>query len=213
MLAFFVGCTKDDETAPSTPPANTTTTGGTGTTTGGTGTTTGGTGTTTGGTGTTTGGTGTTTGGTGTTTGGTTTGGTTGSVSNNLDKTVMLNLVNAARTSGCNCGATYMQPVKPVSWNDKLEQAAVAHSQDMLAKGIFSHTGSDGSNPGTRITRAGYQWMAYGENIARGYADEKAVVDGWLKSEGHCKNIMSGSFTEMGVAHVSDYWTQEFGRQ
>ena len=52
---------------------------------------------------------------------------------------------------------------------------------------------------------------AYGENIAKGHPTEKAVIEGWLNSEGHCKNIMSPMFKEMGAARVSTYWTQEFG--
>jgi uncharacterized protein YkwD len=37
------------------------------------------------------------------------------------------------------------------------------------------------------------------------------VVDNWLKSPGHCKNIMNKAFKEVGVGRVGDYWTQNFG--
>ncbi len=39
---------------------------------------------------------------------------------------------------------------------------------------------------------------------------EKKVIEGWLNSSGHCKNIMNGSVTEMGIATSGDYWTQVF---
>jgi len=39
------------------------------------------------------------------------------------------------------------------------------------------------------------------------------VIEGWLKSPGHCKNIMSQKYKEMGVARVGNYWTQTFGSQ
>jgi uncharacterized protein YkwD len=81
----------------------------------------------------------------------------------------------------------------------------------MQTLNYFSHTAKDGSDPGTRITKAGYTWRAYGENIAFGYPDEQAVMDGWIHSEGHCKNIMSPNFKEMGAGRAGDYWTQEFG--
>ena len=55
--------------------------------------------------------------------------------------------------------------------------------------------------------------MAYGENIATGYRTEKEVVKGWIASPGHCKNIMSKLYKEMGVARYGNYWTQEFGAQ
>jgi uncharacterized protein YkwD len=119
--------------------------------------------------------------------------------------------VNEVRQRGCQCGDTYYYPTTPVQWNSKLELAAYNHSRDMYQNNYFSHTGLDGSNPGARIDRAGYHWMAYGENIATGYTTEHQVVDAWIKSPGHCQNIMNKAYTEMGVARVGNYWTQEFG--
>jgi uncharacterized protein YkwD len=80
----------------------------------------------------------------------------------------------------------------------------------MNKNNYFSHTGLDGSSPGDRITRVGYNWRAYGENIAKGYTSEQAVMNGWLQSEGHCKNIMSSNVKEMGVGRDGNYWTQVF---
>lgn len=204
LLAGFIGCTKDDEQAPAPSKTTTTTTATTNTTTpnANTGSTTT---TTTSGGGSST---------TGSSTSGTGTGNSTGSTSgtSTVNKAVLLQLVNDARAKGCNCGSTYMQPVGPVAWNDKLEQAALIHSQDMNKNGYFDHTGSDGSSPATRITGVGYQWSAIGENIAMGYPSEQAVMDAWLASEGHCKNIMNGVYTEMGAALDGKYWTQEFAK-
>ena len=132
-------------------------------------------------------------------------------VPSTLNKTLMLQLVNDVRKKGCQCGDTYLKPVGALTWNDKLEEAAYKHSQDMYQKDYFGHNAPDGSNGGVRIQRAGYNWAAYGENIAQGPRTEKEVVEGWLRSPGHCKNIMSKSFKEMGVAKVGSYWTQAFG--
>ena len=131
----------------------------------------------------------------------------------NVNKAVMLQLVNNVRQAGCNCGATVMPPVSPVVWNDLLALAADNHSKDMLANNYFNHTGLNGSTPGDRIRAVGYNWRAYGENIAYNYPTEQAVMNGWLNSEGHCMNIMNGTFNEMGVAREGNYWTQEFGRR
>jgi uncharacterized protein YkwD len=128
-----------------------------------------------------------------------------------VNKTVLLQLVNNARRKGCNCGNTYYPPVAALTWNDQLEKAAYGHSTDMFRKRYFSHTGSDGTGTGERITSAGYNWRFYGENIAQGYSSEKEVVAGWLSSPGHCANIMSKNYKEMGAAKVGDYWTQDFG--
>lgn len=128
-----------------------------------------------------------------------------------VNRTTFIQLVNNVRQAGCTCGSSVMPPVAPVTWNDLLANAALSHSSDMNTNDYFSHTGLNGSSAGDRITAAGYNWRAYGENIARGYTSEQAVMDGWLKSEGHCKNIMSSQFKEMGVGRAGNYWTQAFG--
>jgi len=128
-----------------------------------------------------------------------------------LNKTLLLQLVNKVRQSGCQCGSTYYYPAPPLTWNDKLEAAALGHSKDMYTNHYFSHVAKDGSKGGARIDAVGYRWMAYGENIGMGYSKEKEVVDAWLKSPEHCKNIMNKMYKEMGAARVGNYWTQDFG--
>ena len=127
-----------------------------------------------------------------------------------VNKTLMLQLVNQVRQKGCKCGDTYYYPVQPVNWNSQLEEAAYSHASDMNTRKYFSHKSPEGFNAGVRIDLAGYKWMAFGENIALGYSSEKSVLEGWLKSPGHCKNIMNKTYKEMAVAKVGNYWTQEF---
>ncbi|MFF4759222.1 CAP domain-containing protein [Streptomyces sp. NPDC001292] len=116
----------------------------------------------------------------------------------------VVELVNAERSkAGCSA----------LTVNAKLTKAAQAHSEDMAAHRNMSHTGSDGSAPGDRITRAGYTWQSYGENVAYGYATPEQVMAGWMSSAGHKANILNCSFKEIGVglAQPGNYWTQEFG--
>ncbi|BBC29896.1 SCP-like extracellular [Streptomyces graminofaciens] len=115
-----------------------------------------------------------------------------------------MQLVNAERDKvGCS----------PVTLNAVLTKAAQAHSTDMAAHQNMSHTGSDGSSPGDRITRAGYDWSTYGENVAYGYATPEQVMAGWMTSPGHKANILNCAFKEIGVglAQSGSYWTQDFG--
>jgi len=132
----------------------------------------------------------------------------------------MLAAVNARRRAGASCGARGSFPAAPdLAWNTALTQAAVAHSDDMVANNFFSHTGSNGSTLGDRATAAGYAWSSLGENIAAGQASVAEVVDGWMKSDGHCANLMNAGFRDIGVACVAGnanttyrtYWTQDFG--
>lgn len=113
-------------------------------------------------------------------------------------------LVNSERAKvGCS----------PVTLNAKLSQAAQAHSADMASHNTMSHTGSDGSDPGQRITRVGYLWSTYGENVAYGYSTPEQVMAGWMASAGHKRNILDCGFKEIGVgvAQPGNYWTQDFG--
>jgi len=114
-----------------------------------------------------------------------------------------------------------MESAQPaLSWNCLLDQAALGHSTSMADNDFHEHVSPvDGSDPGDRLMAVGYSPQAWGENIAAGYPDEQAVVDAWLTSPGHCSNIMSGSFTELGAAYAENpastygiYWTQKFGR-
>jgi uncharacterized protein YkwD len=120
----------------------------------------------------------------------------------------ILAAVNAARASGYVCASGAKPAAAPLAWNDVLFEVAAAHSQDMAANiKTLSHTGSDGSNIGQRVTRAGYGWSGVGENIAVNYANANSVVDGWLKSSsGHCDNIMNARFSQFAVACVSGQW-------
>ena len=65
-------------------------------------------------------------------------------------------------------------------------------------------------------------WAAISENIAayKGYTGDGLilVIDLWIDSDGHCRNLMNDAYEEIGMAHVnngsgdySDYWTQDFG--
>lgn len=103
-----------------------------------------------------------------------------------------------------------MPPVPALTWNESIAIASAKHSQDMDRKEFFSHTSSDGKSLKDRINAVGYKWMAIGENIAMGQRDEYQVMNSWLKSPGHCANLMSANFKEMGAARRGKYWTQDF---
>ncbi len=101
--------------------------------------------------------------------------------------------------------------------NGLLMNAAQGHSADQAARNTMSHSGSDGSNPGQRIARAGYNAAAWAENVAAGQPDAGAVMNGWMNSPGHRANILSGNVTEIGVGLAystggQPYWTMDLGR-
>ncbi len=130
-----------------------------------------------------------------------------------LNKTKLLRLVNNLRAEGCKCGDTWYKPAAPLQWNDQLEAAAQAHSNDMETRKYFAHRSPEGNNAGLRLDKAGYKWKAFGENIGMGFRNEDEVVAAWKESPSHCKNMLSANFTEMGVARSGVYWTQAFGKR
>jgi uncharacterized protein YkwD len=129
----------------------------------------------------------------------------------------VLTLVNAARAQARRCGRDRFEPAPPLAVAPALMAAASLHSLDMAARGSLGHDGSDGSSSGERVTRAGYEWRAAGENVAAGQRDAETVVAGWLESPGHCATLMDARFTETGIAYAlapeqnpAVYWTQVF---
>ncbi|MFB9446593.1 CAP domain-containing protein [Dactylosporangium vinaceum] len=103
----------------------------------------------------------------------------------------------------------------PVSSSPRLSWAAWQHSRDMAGRGYFSHGSPGGGSPGSRVRAAGYSWSAYGENIAWGQRDARAVMNAWMNSPGHRANILNCRFRNVGVAVAYDYrgvpyWTQDF---
>jgi len=130
----------------------------------------------------------------------------------------VLALVNEARARPQRCGSQAFAPAPPLRLNDTLQSVASGHAAEMARYNYFSHTGRDGSTVDSRATEAGYPWRNIGENIAAGQTTADAAVQGWIKSPGHCANIMSPAYSEMGTAFVVNqqssagiYWAQVFG--
>lgn len=104
--------------------------------------------------------------------------------------------------------------VKPLVLSDELMRAAAVRSQEITQ--VFSHTRPDGTKFSSLVSRHGRR---IGENIAGGYQTPEDVVDGWMHSEGHRKNILHPDFTELGVGYTYEensqykhYWVQIFRR-
>lgn len=136
----------------------------------------------------------------------------------------MLELVNTARANpsaeatrlgiGLNdnlpAGVTITTNAKtPLAFHPKLIAAARAHSDWMLATGVFSHIGINGTDPTQRAELQAYPF-GVAENI--GYRSTnvtlgpavlasmtRAVHDALFISQGHRRNILTGSYTVVGL--------------
>jgi len=108
-----------------------------------------------------------------------------------------------------------LPPLKP---NPVLMKVARAHSQNMAKQEKLAHE-LDGKKPHERAADAGYKGGWIGENCARGDAPypPKDVVQGWMESAGHRKNMLDTKYKEIGIGAAKSasgniYWTQVFGK-
>ncbi|MCX7883643.1 MAG: SafA/ExsA family spore coat assembly protein [Caloramator sp.] len=99
--------------------------------------------------------------------------------------------------------------------NWQLCRVARYKSQDMIDKKYFSHTSPTYGSPFTMMQNFGIRFSAAGENIAYGQRTPSEVMNAWMNSSGHRANILSPSYTQIGVGLAKDangvcYWTQMF---
>jgi uncharacterized protein YkwD len=127
----------------------------------------------------------------------------------------VLQRLNEIRAEGGSCGGTGFPPGRPLKRSPALDEAARAHAEDMARNSFLAHTGSDGSNPGERASRAGYDWQVIAENVAAGQTSADDIAATWLESAGHCANLRDAKFSETGVAYALNpgdgrdiYWVQ-----
>ena len=142
----------------------------------------------------------------------------------------MLELINRARSNpnaeaanygltdlnqGLPSGTITSDPKQPLAFNLSLIDSARGHSQWISDNNTFSHTGEGGSDPGQRMTAAGYNFTGswgWGENLAwqgttgtpnvsQFIADEHQSL---FLSNGHRKNILKDSFREIGIGVIED---------
>ncbi|MFE1764611.1 CAP domain-containing protein [Streptomyces angustmyceticus] len=117
----------------------------------------------------------------------------------------IVELVNAQRAQH-GCG--------PLSVDRRITAAAQAHSDDMAARNYYEHNTPEGVDPGTRMTKAGFPWASWAENIFKSPKDPATAMDGWMKSPGHRDNILNCSYKSTGVgvnlSANGPWWTQDF---
>lgn len=116
----------------------------------------------------------------------------------------VVTLTNKAR-AGAGCAALRVDP--------RITRAAQAHSDDMSRRDYFEHDSLDGRSFADRIRAAGYASPG-AENIAFGQRSAAEVMQAWLTSPGHRRNILDCELVTIGVGYTADgsYWTQDFGR-
>jgi len=105
---------------------------------------------------------------------------------------VMFDLVNQERAA---------RGIDVLEFDSKLQAAGRAHSQDMFARGYFSHYSPEGKDVGDRLESAGIFYLLAGENLALA-PDVNFAHQGLMKSPGHRANILDNRFHKIGIGVV-----------
>lgn len=103
----------------------------------------------------------------------------------------------------------------PLKEHWELSRVARYKSQDMINKNYFGHTSPTYGTPFKMMESFGLRFSAAGENIAYGQRTPQEVMNAWMNSPGHRANILSASYTHIGVGAAKKsngtlYWTQMF---
>lgn len=99
--------------------------------------------------------------------------------------------------------------LKKLRHNRELAVAARRHAQDMVNQDFFAHTTPGGVSFVDRILRTDYvrssRGYSVGENLAWGsyrLGTPRLIVQAWMRSPGHKRNILDGRFREIGIGVV-----------
>jgi len=104
----------------------------------------------------------------------------------------MLKLVNSERKKA---------GLLPVTADVGLTDVARAHSQDMFARGYFSHYTPDGQSPFDRMDKGDIVYTYAGENLALAPSTDLAM-EGLMNSPGHRANILNSHFNKIGIGVI-----------
>lgn len=94
--------------------------------------------------------------------------------------------------------------------HEKLTGMALDKAKDMNDNKYFDHTSPTYGSPFDMMKKYGISYGYAGENIAMGQRTPEEVMNSWMNSDGHRKNILSANFTMIGVGYYNGYWVQEF---
>ena len=87
----------------------------------------------------------------------------------------------------------------------------IEHSQDMVERKFFSHTGSDGKGYEQRARDVDWNGGTWAEVIYAGSVSTKAVYDAWWKSEDNRPKLFEKRLNRVGVGIVNGTWTVVVG--
>jgi uncharacterized protein YkwD len=91
-------------------------------------------------------------------------------------------------------------------WNDDLQRAASAHTENMAQHHMLSHTSASGVSWSTRIRWYGFGGSWIGENLGVGLVKPYRMLQWWIASPPHRANLLCSHFRSAGIGVVMGTW-------
>jgi hypothetical protein len=111
-----------------------------------------------------------------------------------LTKEAIIDLTNNARAT---------EGLIMLEENRLLDAIAEARARDILDKQYFGHVSPTGEGASHIARKIGYKYKVIAENLASGaFFTNSKIVDCWMQSPGHRKNILSSRMREIGVSVI-----------
>lgn len=105
------------------------------------------------------------------------------------------------------------QNLSPLIENYFLNLSAADRACDLYKNQYFSHTDTRGNFFTWWINRRGYKFIYAGENLAKDFANDFQVVQGWKNSPPHFQILVSPKYEEIGVGRCGNYVVAHFGKK
>jgi uncharacterized YkwD family protein len=113
----------------------------------------------------------------------------------------VVRLVNAERAK---------RKLRALTHRADLKTVAQKKAADMINSNYFSHTSPNFGSPFTMLRTFGINYLAAGENIAKGQKTPQEVMSAWMNSSGHRANILKPDYDCIGVGLYHGAWVQMF---
>lgn len=103
--------------------------------------------------------------------------------------------------------------LNPLSPSSQLVQAAQNKAEDMVKRNYWSHETPEGDPFWHFVEQVGYNWSVLGENLAADFETPQGVVNAWLGSHSHRRNILNKNYQEIGVGVSGNIVVAIYGKE
>lgn len=109
----------------------------------------------------------------------------------NLSRTEIINISNVTRKE---------LGLQPLFFSSELTKLAKLKMIDMQTNHYFEHYSPTGKSLKNFLNDVNYNYIYAGENLAKNYNNNNKLVQAWLDSPTHRRNMLHPDFEEVGIA-------------